>query len=458
MNKGAAETGRREAPFWILAVVLVLGAIGVGWWLASPYLYFGADPPPTDYGRAYNDLALRASGIESGGQNQWLQYLALIDAVIGAEESLSGQPVHRPDGTIVWGIDATGVLDRNLSPGDETQAVLDGIEHYRREGVFDLLDALGPAPRAARPVDGYLLEGLKTDMGVARQLARIEFVRLAAAYRAGNAEEVGAAARQSVALGSVLTPQPCFIERLTGNAILGSLCTRIGEEVAAHPPTPDVAGALINSLSGVQFPPLSAMVEGERLVALDALNRALPAQSIIRAASRGAQMAKVDELYIPLRDSIDAATPARNAAAAEFDAALDALPKTYTVVAMLAPMVKGLIQSDDQMRTSLNGTITMLAIEIFAASHGGPPATLADLVPSVLPELPLDPHSNAPFRYRLFGPGEDPIGRRYLLYAVGPDGADNGGHTDPENPFRAFSATKGDGFDFVLNAPKGSGD
>ncbi|GMU38141.1 MAG: hypothetical protein KJ057_14000 [Phycisphaerae bacterium] len=64
-----------------------------------------------------------------------------------------------------------------------------------------------------------------------------------------------------------------------------------------------------------------------------------------------------------------------------------------------------------------------LAIRMYEVDHGRRPASLDELVPEYLPGVPEDPFADrgAPIRYT---PDADPP----VLYSVGPDGTDDGGH------------------------------
>lgn len=95
------------------------------------------------------------------------------------------------------------------------------------------------------------------------------------------------------------------------------------------------------------------------------------------------------------------------------------------------------------VRTSLNSltfrsevaaTRILLAIEIYMHDSGGtPPASLDDLVPGILPEVPRDPIApDGRFRYRLIDQSRDPHGRLFLLYTVGMNGVDNDGVENPD--------------------------
>jgi hypothetical protein len=103
------------------------------------------------------------------------------------------------------------------------------------------------------------------------------------------------------------------------------------------------------------------------------------------------------------------------------------------------------------MDAAIGGAKLALAIELYDAHHGEHPASLDDLVPGFLPELPVDPLADdGRFGYRLLT--DDPHARRYLLYSTGLDGEDNGGVTQPYVDM--MSPSQDDGFDVILNLPR----
>jgi hypothetical protein len=63
---------------------------------------------------------------------------------------------------------------------------------------------------------------------------------------------------------------------------------------------------------------------------------------------------------------------------------------------------------------------TIACLEVYKKENGSYPASLETLVPSYMPEVPLDPWTGKPLIYRL-------TPERYMLYAVGPNGLDDGG-------------------------------
>ena len=66
-----------------------------------------------------------------------------------------------------------------------------------------------------------------------------------------------------------------------------------------------------------------------------------------------------------------------------------------------------------------------LSCELFSSRHGRYPAELKDLAPEFLEEIPPDPFTGKPFKYRL----KD--GRTgFLVYSVGPNLKDDSGVSD----------------------------
>ena len=80
--------------------------------------------------------------------------------------------------------------------------------------------------------------------------------------------------------------------------------------------------------------------------------------------------------------------------------------------------------------------IVGFALAVHFAEHNAYPESLAELVPSVLPELPRDPWSGQDLIYRRTADG-------FVLYSVADDMQDNGG--TPQNPDGTSQL-----FDFVL--------
>ena len=86
--------------------------------------------------------------------------------------------------------------------------------------------------------------------------------------------------------------------------------------------------------------------------------------------------------------------------------------------------------------TTVRGTELMIALVIYEEERGQLPEKLEDLVPGILPALPLDPLDQKPFRY-----DRD----RRVVWGVGYDGVDDGGRDKPGSK---------DAADLVISIPK----
>ena len=97
------------------------------------------------------------------------------------------------------------------------------------------------------------------------------------------------------------------------------------------------------------------------------------------------------------------------------------------------------VMSDRWRSAKFRLMCTELALRAYRLQTGEYPSSLADLVPSYLPEIPLDPYApEIPLRYRSTNTGYD-------CYSVGPDGTDDGGKRVPTKPLE-YHLVEGDFF------------
>jgi hypothetical protein len=111
-------------------------------------------------------------------------------------------------------------------------------------------------------------------------------------------------------------------------------------------------------------------------------------------------------------------------------------------------------------RWRLDASRQAVALALLRAETGKPAQALADLVPKYLPELPIDPYSGQPFRYRVSaGEQIENVGDvrpdQGVLWSTGPDRLDHGGrkHGGPLADDDA-NWSRG-GFDLVTPVPRG---
>jgi hypothetical protein len=82
-----------------------------------------------------------------------------------------------------------------------------------------------------------------------------------------------------------------------------------------------------------------------------------------------------------------------------------------------------------------DGTLVGIALELYRRHHGSFPATLNELVPAFLPEVPVDRITGDPIKYRI-------VDGKPIVYSVGLDRIDDGG-TPPQkqdNPYHCPAA------------------
>ena len=88
---------------------------------------------------------------------------------------------------------------------------------------------------------------------------------------------------------------------------------------------------------------------------------------------------------------------------------------------MLLPAVSRASAKEILQLAQMRCAATALAIERYRLAHGGQlPNGLPELVPGLLPGLPLDPYDGKPLRFRVLAQG-------YVVYALGPDRDDDHG-------------------------------
>jgi hypothetical protein len=97
------------------------------------------------------------------------------------------------------------------------------------------------------------------------------------------------------------------------------------------------------------------------------------------------------------------------------------------LVRLFAPAVSRVAEANRLNQAELRCAVLMLAAERFRRARGRWPDAPADLIPAQLVKVPADPYDGAPLRFRRVGDG-------VVIYSVGPDGKDDGGHLARKMP------------------------
>jgi hypothetical protein len=107
---------------------------------------------------------------------------------------------------------------------------------------------------------------------------------------------------------------------------------------------------------------------------------------------------------------------------------IEATSKQQPMIArMFIPAAGRVTEAFHRTLAELRSDIVALSVERYRLAHGVWPASLDDVVPKYLREIPLDPFNGRPLNYRRLGDG-------VVIYSVGPDHEDNDGHIARDQP------------------------
>ncbi|MFN0131022.1 MAG: hypothetical protein ACKVW3_00570 [Phycisphaerales bacterium] len=477
---------------WYRARNVCLGivAIVVGLIVREVVLALTAEPGRAiDYGaRAVEHVeANQPKGLAAEEPNLWpkiAQETETFRALLVEAAGGGGAPVeidvlyapsveNRPDG---WSLETARA------------AALAAMELAKQRGMQGRMAEIAAGRRFVRPAQpGHLFEWLLPELGGMRSMARYSAARMALAREKGDWPEFVRAYEEGMSLARAATMQFTLIDGLVGYAIASLMATRVREAlVVARPDEATLAALLVAHDRQARLTPASRSLEGERIGCLDTIQwshtddgrgsgRLILTQlntisslsgsgggfapgslAIINIGSvafpsKRAVSKRANEFFDAVVAYADKPRSERAATGFDPDTWVETLPRRHVLLRMLAPAVGKAVGSWDQTRLQLDGTRTMIAIEIFERRNGKYPATLADLAPGVIAQVPTDPYSTGSLAYRVID--GDPAGRKYLLYTIGADGKDNNGHQAEKEREKALRDRGGIGLDYVLNDP-----
>jgi hypothetical protein len=104
------------------------------------------------------------------------------------------------------------------------------------------------------------------------------------------------------------------------------------------------------------------------------------------------------------------------------------------LTALALPNYRVALDHSVQTETRRRLALTAIALQRHRQRHGQWPTELESLVPESIVELPLDPYSASPFRYRIDVQGSP------WLYSVGTNGEDDGGNANPNTESSASTS------------------
>lgn len=117
----------------------------------------------------------------------------------------------------------------------------------------------------------------------------------------------------------------------------------------------------------------------------------------------------------------------QSTAARAFDADVKAFPRDIWLLRLAEPAGSAAFDASVRHHANVRCLLVLLAAERYRRAQGRWPKALEDLTPQFLASVPEDPFDGKPLRYRILPDG-------VVVYSVGLDGADDGGHIDREHP------------------------
>jgi len=272
---------------------------------------------------------------------------------------------------------------------------------------------------------------------------------------AGDSAAATKAVEASLAVARSLDGEPVLISQLRAVATLDVSCLSLERVLCRIPLNDDqlrlLSGQLVAAEATNRF--VAALV-GERASYMEFLRLAQDdVRQMIEIANKGSQEEEKTEL--PSRNPglgwralgfferdrnfflrametnlavAATAPPASLAMTNEINRIVEQARDGYYILSgLFLPSFSRVAQRDAFLRARLRVAITTLAVERWRLAHkGAMPGSLNDLVPALLPAVPLDPFDGQPLRFKK-------LARGYVVYSIGPDQQDDGGKERPLN-------------------------
>jgi hypothetical protein len=448
------DTPRRRLGGWrwlVLAGVLLMPLIG----LAGLYFYESAlndrevaeavaDVDHRDPGWRFEDLE-RSRPTPPDEQNAALRVMAVRRRMPG------GWPTPGAGGSV-----PLDNLVAELEPPQQFNAEqLRGLraELERVKPALEEADRLADLPEGRYPVVWTLvtMDARLDDLQSSRSVA--DMLRHEASRRAQDGDMVGAC-REELALintGRSIGNEYSLIPLLVRTSVLSVATAALERLLAQGEPDEQSLTAVQRLLEREDRETPAATVaafRGERALThrmLEAMERGdISLSSTGAAPTVGERLGDVLNagmvrhshalLLRYLTDSVEAARapgPEQQTRLKELDAAYLDLDRRHDRRALLATMLlpgtRKVMASVPRKLSWLRSAVAAVAAERYRRAHGTWPESLEALVPEYLERVPADPYDGQPLRYRRLADG-------VVIYAVGPDGVDNGGHLDRKEP------------------------
>jgi hypothetical protein len=498
-----ADSPQRRRKRWhrprnVIVSTGVIVALVFFWGLwETAKVYHGEARIAVDYHGRFRRLAEEAAGLEAGsGHERWRQLAYLLEGTAelraNFEEGFRAAGFEPRDQWDDGSLDFDRVRLGPEVPSD-CQREIAFIRRVGDAGLLATLRELADQPPGMPRASGEDLLGSEPFRRLdrnesARFLAKICAARMRLALTRGEEEEVVRAFAETLTLAQMLSYQPSIISHLIAEAIQWLAFDETRIELMETQFDETTCRALLEQVDRRPLAPCELLVEAVRMRFYDTVQRtytddghgdgywmpweafnveksgnpwwSMPnarpswleaAKARFLEESRASLVARFDEGFqrcLAQRGS--------NLLQMEMNPGAmfsgDALPEWAEdpVVSELA-MISWLFRLDRKDKTCSDAARIMLALEIYHGQRGEYPASLDELVPAVLNEIPVDSRYMTPFGY---APATTDEGKAaYILYSFGADRTDNGGRVHEQDPTIALRDA-GAGYDYRYPQPR----
>ncbi|MDX2131384.1 MAG: hypothetical protein SFY69_04965 [Planctomycetota bacterium] len=376
------------------------------------------------------------------------------------------------------GVQFDALWSKDATPA-QRDAARRGVEGLEAAGVGALIAKAAALPRAVpvHEASGPLIDTKLPQLGRLRSLTRLNSARAVIALEAGDAEAFVERVGEILALGVHGSRQGPIIAHLVGFAVQSRALEVIRQGILTGRLDDASLARLASLIEEQAVAPLSRALRAERLLASDTIEFVYftgpEGLAYLRGSTDGAVVPDVRTRVVPegralgpgmpdratqqrlseeaydLVDELAAMLPAARRGAGGWER-LDTIRNENLLLGILMPALDKALASRDMFEADRSGTRALLALARAERALGAPPETLAALVPAFVAGVPVDPYTGHALGYMPPSKGPYEGGRRFVLYAAGPDGTDDGGKVDFAEPLRSQSAG-GAGLDFLLN-------
>jgi hypothetical protein len=271
------------------------------------------------------------------------------------------------------------------------------------------------------------------------------------------------------------------IDRLVGVAVASVTLTHLRWHLIDSQPPAATLEAIATAMDRqLPFPSIALQLEGEQLMALDGCRwtfagsgpkakvqpKALaeaqgaagnqPSPLAPNQANREESVSLLNEYYALAAKGAVLSRRSRTPLTLERQAfERERITDRFALVKVFMPAIDKATDANDQLDLEIAGTLAMIAVERAQRTTGQYPATLAQAADGKSLAAMNDPwNPNGPVMYKLLA-SPDASGRRYLIYSVGVDGADDHGkELESKDRFNAMNKPLTIGADFIVNWPR----